>query len=288
MNHKKNIIIALLAMPLGFFSCSKDDETTTPEPETLVVVDPKLEQALDQQFPLGFKYNLQNNELTFVKVFDSYTNEAVERDLFDRNDADAMAQKFVDLIPYNIRKETAFLYLTGSRPNGENFEGFVESINTNDNTHWLVALGIGSYIFADESTREENLIGTMIHEFAHIKSANSEQASRNVSNCGQNELDSGQECFKSDSYMVNFYNTFWEDILEEWTEDSEAYYNAHQEDFVTGYASSNYSEDFAESFRVFVVEDAMSTGNTKADQKVNFFYQFDYWKSIRLAIRENL
>jgi hypothetical protein len=288
MNFKTTCLTGIFALGLLFVACSDDDGTSAPQPEPLVTVDPEVEQTLDQQNPLGFKYDLQNNQLTFVKLFESYTNDANEADFFGREDADALAQKFHDLIPYDIRKEIPFLYLTGSRPTGEAFAGFVQSIHTNANTHWLLALGIGSYIFGDDNQREQQLMHTSIHEFAHVKTANHQQAYPSQSGCAQGELDSGQKCFEADSYMTNFYNTFWEAILTEWQMDNEVYYQVHQEDFVTGYASSNFFEDFAESFTFFVLEENRRTGNTMADQKVNFFYNFSYWTEIRNTIRENL
>jgi hypothetical protein len=271
---------------VGLLSCNKDDGSIAAEKEAMVAIDPEIELALDQMNPLGFKYTLENDKVVFVKVFDSYTDEAVEASVFMRSDADALAQKFADLIPYDIRKEISFLYLTGSRPEGDAFSGFVSSIHSNKNTHWLLALGVGTYLFTKENEREDWFKSTVIHEYAHIKSANDAQAHKG--DCIQNELDSGNECFKEDSYVVRFNNIFWRDIIDEWNQDGEAYYNSHKEDFVTGYASSNYFEDFAESFTAFVLEPDKRPEETIAGKKVNFFYQYPYWISIRNAIREKL
>ena len=77
----KNLhILACLVIALLLASCNDDDNTSAPQPEPLVTVDPEIERSLNQQFPLGFKYSLQNNQVTFIKVFDSYTNEAIEAD----------------------------------------------------------------------------------------------------------------------------------------------------------------------------------------------------------------
>ena len=250
-----------------------------------IKIDPEIEDALDKQNPLGFKYRLEKDKVTFVKVFNSYTKEAIERNEFKKEHADRMAQKFAKLIPYEIRKEVPLLYLTGARPNEESFSGFVQSIHKDKNNHWLVALGISSYIYNNDP--ENWFKHTVLHEYAHIKSANTEQAHSNKNGCANGELDSGNECFKKDSYALAFYNTFWDKIIAEWRNDGQAYYNAHKKDFVTGYAASNYAEDFAESFTFFVMEASKRSGNTIADKKVNFFYQYPYWVSIRKSIRKN-
>ncbi|MFT7597665.1 MAG: hypothetical protein ACI8TP_000585 [Acidimicrobiales bacterium] len=77
--------------------------------------------------------------------------------------------------------------------------------------------------------------------------------------------------------MAEFVQKFWpqrqiDEInrLQE-TEDYdglEAFYEAHRDDFVADYATTNPAEDLAETFANFVLG-VRPTGNTIADQKVN-------------------
>ena len=56
---------------------------------------------------------------------------------------------------------------------------------------------------------------------------------------------------------------------------------------MTEYAATNPSEDFAESFMVFVLKEK-PTKSTIADQKILFFYDFPELVEMRDFIRSNL
>lgn len=66
-----------------------------------------------------------------------------------------------------------------------------------------------------------------------------------------------------------------------------AYFAAHEDRFVSAYATLDPEEDFAESFTTFVLAGA-PTERTLAAEKVRFFYQYDRLVEIRDGIRDRL
>lgn len=139
-------------------------------------------------------------------------------------------------------------------------------------------------------------ISTIVHETGHIITLNTEQATE-ISWTGMGD-ESIEERYKEGSYLLTFYNKFWKPTEDEFAgvtdqNDMEAvmaayeYYDSHMEDFVSDYAATNVEEDIAESFMNFVLNDK-ATGNTLADQKVNFFYDYPELVELRNQYRTAL
>lgn len=128
---------------------------------------------------------------------------------------------------------------------------------------------------------------TIVHETGHILTLQSSQV--NPISWDGDGSESADEKFKSTSYIREFYNKFWFDIIEDYkkTEDKIEFYNNYKEEFVSDYAATNIEEDIAESFRVFVCGDKPTT-LTVADKKVLFFYDYPELVKIRNEYRNNL
>ena len=111
----------------------------------------------------------------------------------------------------------------------------------------------------------------------------------------------GEGCSKPNSYINAFFERFWVDIYQEWQdvdllqyEDEEAYtaaldefYADRADDFVSDYAATAPAEDIAESFATFVLKPTPS-GDTVADQKVAFFYDYPELVKLRAEISGRL
>jgi hypothetical protein len=104
----------------------------------------------------------------------------------------------------------------------------------------------------------------LAHEVAHIVASNGTQlAETDSSECG--EIDAGDGmCLRRDAVFSRFLDATWSDRMwDEWdaalgadedANDQEAvepFYRGHYGDFVTEYAASDPSEDFAETFSVW-------------------------------------
>jgi len=133
------------------------------------------------------------------------------------------------------------------------------------------------------SEGQEEMVFTIVHEFAHILTLNDTQLNpdRNELRCGEFYTDEG--CAHADAYINAFYKLFWkEKKLDDF---ASARYSPQE--FVTDYAATNIGEDIAESFASFVLS-GKKTGSTKAQQKVNFFYDYPELLQIRESIRRTL
>jgi hypothetical protein len=169
----------------------------------------------------------------------------------------------------------------------------------------------------------------MIHENAHILSLGSSQSDNDdpfsstgiddlyespytelrkivqekVSACAPNYYDDASGCMKNNSYMNKFFQKFWVDIYpsfkwffefddnDKFLDHNALFYKKYEKQFVTEYAASNPSEDLAESFTAFVLQEkpTKSTVNfIHSDQKILFFYDFPELVEMRDFIRSNL
>ena len=158
-----------------------------------------------------------------------------------------------------------------------------------------------------------NLTYTLIHEFGHLLTLNPDQVPpseaifnnpdddniylKEVSACPQ--YFPGEGCSQPDSYINAFYNQFWADIHVEWLdinneEDDNVYYdrldkfyNKYQDQFVNDYAVTNPEEDIAEAWSFFVLG-PKPNGDTIAEQKILFFYDYPELVQLRERILSNL
>ena len=169
----------------------------------------------------------------------------------------------------------------------------------------------------------------MIHENAHILSLGSSQSDNDdpysstgiddlyeepytelrkivqekEAACAPNYYDDASGCMKNNSYMNKFFQEFWVDIYpsfkwfyefddyDKFEGHNELFYQKYKTQFVTWYAATNPSEDFAESFTVFVLKEKPAKSTVSfihSDQKILFFYDFPELVEMRDFIRSNL
>jgi hypothetical protein len=154
---------------------------------------------------------------------------------------------------------------------------------------------------------------TLVHEFAHLLTLSPEQVPphegifnnpadeeiyfRELAAC-QNFFP-GEGCSNSDSYINQFYNEFWTDLYEEWNEinleeDEDLYYEKlddfyykYEDQFLTDYAVTHPAEDIAESFSFFIFAE-QPTGDSIAEEKILFFYDYPELVELRTEILNNL
>ena len=181
-------------------------------------------------------------------------------------------------------------------------------------------LGAGKTVFAQGVGRgwgaTDNLTSptfTLIHEYGHLLTLGPDQVPPSLAvfnNPEDNDIYlkelsacpdyfPGEGCANPDSYINAFYNQFWADIHEEWQqinleEDPDLlqqglddFYAKYQDQFVTDYAATNPEEDMAESWSFFVLG-PKPAGDTIAEQKTLFFYNYPELVELRSAILNNL
>ena len=245
------------------------------------------ENLLDDEYIL-VKYEIDGDQILAPQY------ETVSNDLVDEQENVAMHQMIWDfyavMIPSDARSFlTHYIVITDGLGGGL---AAVEQ-TPDDPVLWMLNVDI-----ADTGNIEE-LTFTLIHEYGHLLTLNANQV--DVDEYVFNNPDdddayyeaeencityfTGEGCARSSSYFYLFFDEFWLDIYDEWSEiqyieDDEEYYEtldefyfAREDEFVTDYAVTNPGEDIAESWAFFVTQQK-PTGNIIAEKKVLFFYQF--------------
>lgn len=129
-------------------------------------------------------------------------------------------------------------------------------------------------------------VETVLHEYSHYLTLNDEQVKYTARQTASTYNEEGLVAYEG-SYLDDFYQRFWADYLDDRLSDMDTYnfFLRHEDDFVTDYASSSPSEDIAESFTYFVLQDEPQPGDTVWEQKLNFFFDYPQMVSLRQEIR---
>ncbi len=198
---------------------------------------------------------------------------------------------FANLIPANQRAYISRFVVYTDGP--DEVLAFVEP-DPDDPSRWILSVDIVDAQNPDELTY------TLIHEFAHVLTLNETQVAFDNEIFNQPDDEDlfaeaesscptyfpGEGCSLGDSYINAFFDAFWSDIYEDWLEsdpESDEFYLAYEDQFVTDYAATNPGEDIAESFTSFVME-PKPDGDTIAEEKVLFFYEYPELVQLRAEI----
>ncbi len=259
------------------------------------------EENLDEEIYL-VTYAVSGDEIS-----DPYYEE-ISADLQDEQTDEERHRRiweyFAALIPRESRPDLAEYSIVTDGKDG----GLAAVAQTLDDPY-LWALEVD---FAD-SADPYSLTFTLIHEFGHLLTLGPRQVEPSLplfGNAEDNDLYlseaakcpqyfPGEGCSNADSYINAFYNRFWAELHDEWNdinleEDNDAYYArldefyARYEDrFLTSYAVTNPEEDIAESWSFFVLA-PKPAGETIAEEKILFFYDYPELTALRERILSNL
>lgn len=264
---------------------SPDDSSGTDEPDSvnLVIYSVDGDQINDPQFedvPSKLK-SLQKDTSSQQLAWDLFTK----------------------LIPADQRQVVSEYVVFTDGPS--NILAAVEQ-SYDDPEQWMVE--VDSADLADR----ENLYFTLVHEFGHLLTLGPSQVPPDVevyNNPDDADLYDrkvaacptyfpGEGCSLPTSYINAFYDRFWTALVDEWQpiddlgygDDLETYYDElyafyehHQDEFVDDYATTNPSEDIAESFAYFVFS-PKPAGDAVAEQKILFFYEYPELVTLRSEI----
>ncbi len=213
---------------------------------------------------------------------------------------------FASLIPAQARGMiTEFVIFSDEK------DGTLAAVSAleSDPKKWQLLVDIQD-AFQDGKLETRELPHTLIHEFGHVLTLSAEQVTplpyteteeafaQQQKSCFPNHmLDEG--CSKPNAYINLFFKEYWRNFVDEWAavsnlEDPVAQedkvfelYEKYQDRFVTDYAATNLGEDIAESWTAFVMKTKPS-GNSVADQKIQFFYRFPELVELRKQIAQRL
>ena len=196
--------------------------------------------------------------------------------------ADEIWTMFVGVVTEPVAADTFSSYRVGDLADSDTM-AYV-SRDLDDPTRWML---VANAAYADDA---DTLLQTLIHEYAHVLSLNVEQVPEASGDCETLELSEG--CALPTSFIYAFQTQFWDaygpDAPDPDNDDSDvadAFYATHEVDFVSDYAATNVTEDFAESFAAFVLE-AEPDSDSPLAQKLDFFWKVPEFVEIRSHISE--
>lgn len=129
---------------------------------------------------------------------------------------------------------------------------------------------------------------TLLHEYCHALTLNDSQVVYTHRQTVDTYNEAGMVA-RSGSYLDDFYQEFWTDLLDDRLANPNSYgfFLRHEEDFITAYASTDPSEDIAESFTYFLLWPPLE-GDAVWEQKLRFFYDYPELTQFRDQVRAHL
>lgn len=148
-------------------------------------------------------------------------------------------------------------------------------------TKWNLEINMA---FADN---EQEMLMTLVHEYAHVFSLNKEQVNGDVTGaCPRLSISEG--CTNQGSFINEFNSQFWTALkADPDSNDFGKYYSGREDDFVSEYAATNALEDFAETFAYATLKDTSDLKGIAA-QKVAFMQQDPIIKKRTSEIKASL
>jgi len=234
-------------------------------------------------------YTISGDELLYPEIYPNVPSRW--RKLQEDTEAHAnLWRYFTVLIPASERTYlNEFIVYT----DGKDEELAAVSQSVTDPARWDLWVDIS------DAEHPQDLTFTLIHEFGHLLTLNAAQIEpslRVFNNPDDPDIFYEESlscpnyfayegCANADSYINLFIEEFWYDIFDEWEdidleEDEDRYYDRldefyynYEDQFITDYAPTSPEEDIAESFSYFILTER-PRGNSIAEQKILFFYQF--------------
>lgn len=156
--------------------------------------------------------------------------------------------------------------------------------NNFNGSEWIITIDPNDVKSSDNNLFYE----TILHEYFHYLSLNNKQVSYTDDYNTRNYCEEGMVT-KTNSYLNDFYNQFWKNIIDDKLVDKNNYYfyERHKDSFIDEYASTDPSEDIAETFAYFVLNDK-PTGDSIRDKKIKFFYQYDELVSLKKELQTKI
>ncbi len=260
-------------------------------------------------------YTIKDNQIT-NPVNGTASTDEIKKHQADTAKHQAIWKRFSALIPEANRKMfVSYQLFTDGK------EGTMAAVtqDQDDPTKWVLLIDIVD-AYPDGNTMDKtDLTYSLIHEYGHVLTLGNEQIPADTAVFGTTETTEEQfaqllvdqtkkcqpnfylqeGCSKTNSYINKFFQAYWKTIYYELPQNQNVedetkleeiannFYEKYQSQFVTDYAATNPGEDIAESWTAFILKEK-PTGNTIADQKVQFFYNFPELVELRKVIRARL
>ncbi|MGM9986827.1 MAG: hypothetical protein ACI35O_06290 [Bacillaceae bacterium] len=159
------------------------------------------------------------------------------------------------------------------------------TMNNEQGSRWIMSLDP-----KDVETKGDKTVfyETILHEYFHYVSLNNKQVTYTYDYNMENYCEEGMVS-NYRSYINEFYNQFWEELLDNRNvdRDNHYFYERHKDSFVNEYASTDPVEDLAETFSYFVLKDKPTSNDIK-DEKIKFFYEYKELVQLRDELRNKI
>ena len=153
-----------------------------------------------------------------------------------------------DLVPPGQLRDLAVFAGFSSAETDSVTLAFVQRLD-DDGTQYLMAVNI-----AETQADPDEATLTMAHEFTHVFTALPGEIDRFIEAEDCTTFDNGEGCYRSDSILNEWFETFWQDATGDPTVESEGEQRCSLDSgFFGSYAASTPEEDFAEAFSAYVL-----------------------------------
>ena len=260
------------------------------------IVDEKYGQVLDS---LALEYENNKRDHHEKNSFEEQNTEETSSDA--QSQTEKIIQIMNTIVPSQDMKKVVEIF-----PDSDGLDGtlaYVEPTNENG-SNWKMAYDPADSFNSDGSLKNpQELLTTLVHEYAHVLALNDSQVNFvspevDVVRCEEGEVILDEGCGKKDAYLSLFIKDFWSESVREQTqlalvegreeEFSYELYDANPDEYLTEYAATNETEDFAESFALFVMRSDKPANNLVKNQKILFFYSRPELLSLRSHMRGGL
>jgi len=264
--------------------------------EECAVVDKKYGQVLDS---LALEYEQTEH--------DHHEKNTSTEQVLDTASSDVQSQTekithiMNTIVPARDMKRISKIFPDSDGPDGT--LAYVEPSSENGST-WKMAYDPTDSFNSDDTLKNpQELLTTLVHEYAHVLALNDSQVDFVSSEvefvvCEENEVILDEGCGKSGAYLSQFVKDFWPESVREQTREamqeereeefSYELYDANPDNYLTKYAATNETEDFAESFALFVMRSDKPEGKLVKNQKLLFFYSYPELVTLRSHMRGGL
>ena len=157
-------------------------------------------------------------------------------------------QVLADLVPPGQLRDLAVFAGFSSAETDSVTLAFVQRLD-DDGTQFLMAVNI-----AETEADPDEATLTMAHEFTHVFTALPTEIDRFIDPEDCDTFDNGEGCYRDDSILQQWFETFWRQAPGDPTAESEGERRCDLDSgFFGTYAASTPEEDFAEAFSAYVL-----------------------------------
>lgn len=227
----------------------------------------------------NFTVSVSKFSLGISNTLAGYEVREGEAEIADPEDA-AVWERLCSILPVEYRQKIArFELFTDGAGNILAYTSPMMEDGTADNSRFCMT--VDYYDVYDENHQPRDwskLTYTLLHEYGHVLLEDETQINLRV---GENTHDPAG--FIKGSLRKAFYDRFWAALGASGVGD----YEKNPTSYVSRYGANYFHEDIADTFALFLLG-GKPVGDTVAEEKMLFFWEYPEMVALRSAVRQNL